>query len=322
MDPDRDMQVSAPGIASRRRGVRLVRMTAAIPVAFVALVLAAGPALLAGTTPREAEPTLLGHTPDPFALYACPGQGEPIGRLASGDRVLVTARGPAGWLEIHFPGPVLTRAWVLAGTLALEEPPDDLPMSGCPPPASGSPTASPAATPASSPSPSPTPARTRRPKPTATATPRPTHRPTPTPRPTRKPKPTPTPAPTPDTKGPALSGLTSSSDTIYRFVESSACAGPLEPTSVEISVTARDPSGVKSVRLNYRRPGEVDFGSVTMTRSGGAYRKTIVASMAAAAAWQGSPMEYYVSASDEAGNSSRLPAGSGKYLTIAVEDCS
>lgn len=90
MDPDRDTELSAPGIAPGRRRDRLARMAAAMPVVFVALLLAAGPALPAGSTPQEVGPTLLESIPGPepardlFALYACPGQGEPIGRRKPG----------------------------------------------------------------------------------------------------------------------------------------------------------------------------------------------------------------------------------------------
>jgi len=128
------------------------------------------------------------------------------------------------------------------------------------------------------------------------ATPGPT--PTPTPLPTLPPPPT----PLPDITGPTLSGLSRSQDIIHN-------EGPCLPTSVVISVTAADVSGVQSVNLRYRPPGEEGpYSSIPMTRTSGTSANGVwEATIQANYTWVAGELYYYVQGTDSMGNFRQYP---------------
>lgn len=309
---------------------------AAIPVA--ATVIAG---LLLGALAAGAFLLFSGPSPSTrvAALYGCPKAGAPIGEVADGDRLLVTGRSEDGeWYEVYYGTPGQERLWAPAGAFDLEGDPGALPTADCrvgqspldvelrtlTPAISPRVTEGPTTTPTASVSPGPpTPtlrptATSRTPIPPTVAPSRDT--PPPTPRPTPTPPPSPTPSPVPDTTPPIVANLSSDNDNFYH-PGSSGC-----DTDVEVSAQATDASGIESVVLLYRLPNENLFQSQAMTRIGttSTYVTTLVAQLdwpdPAAFPEASYDIEYYVSATDGAGNSARFPP-SGSEAVVQLQYC-
>ncbi len=101
-------------------------------------------------------------------------------------------------------------------------------------------------------------------------------------------------------------GKTVSQDHEAPVISHSPVSSVLEATSVNITATVTDASGVDNVVLYYRRKGSAILVSETMTRTPGeVYTASIAASSIGAAG-----VEYYIEARDKSGNLGRLPAGS------------
>lgn len=127
--------------------------------------------------------------------------------------------------------------------------------------------------------------------------------------PTDPPAATPTPTP-PDTRGPALSGV--SMDPSYIYYGDQSCG----PISSIISVEATDPSGVSGVTLKYVPPG-MGTRTATMTRASGT---TWTATVTSWVTWQRGYIDHWFEAEDGAGNASTLRP-QGEQNRLFVEEC-
>jgi len=112
---------------------------------------------------------------------------------------------------------------------------------------------------------------------------------------------------TPDTKGPDISGLKTSEESLDNH-----CMYCSPPCETDVYVNVVDPSGVAAVKLVYRKPGETTWIPSGMTNVGGASYKTTVN----ADGWNSGTLEFYVQAHDNHGNVSE----SG-HLTMEVQYC-
>ena len=128
----------------------------------------------------------------------------------------------------------------------------------------------------------------------------------------------PTPTPAADSTPPSLSGQLASQTTIYYF--STACG----PTTVDISVKATDPSGIKDVSLRYRYVGPAFVGAWrtagVATVSGDEYKFSVDTVNEANSDLQGlnGTFEYQFIATDKAENSVTYPASP---LSIVLNYC-
>ncbi|MEM3652663.1 MAG: Ig-like domain-containing protein [Nitrososphaerales archaeon] len=84
-------------------------------------------------------------------------------------------------------------------------------------------------------------------------------------------------------------------------------------TSVEISATITDNVNVKEATLNYRVVGAAEYTVVAMSAVGNTYTATIPATAVTAKG-----VEYYISASDTAGNTARAPAAGAYIINVMV----
>lgn len=227
-------------------------------------------------------------------LWRCPDNGV-VGRLTSGDRILLTGRSADGtWVRLRDPGNLDDHVWTVAATVDPDNSIDDLPEAECDDPtanpdirqlgATAAPLTDPDTT-TSTPGPDGstvavpvdttpddmTTTSTTTPGPAPTTTVRPGPSPTTT-RPTRPIGPTTTTV-APDRTGPAISGVTSNPTTIWTEDPWKSCPPEKSARTVSLSATVNDPSGVASVRAVATVNGHSK--TVTMTRSGSAWRATI-----------------------------------------------
>ncbi len=120
-------------------------------IGLLAGILASGGLLVTGLVRFEAGS---GQGGNRLALLACPGSGQVLGEVEPGTKMLATARSADGsWLQVYFPGPGISRAWVPAGALDPGGATGTLPLAACEP----SPTSTPVSVVESSaPTPEPT----------------------------------------------------------------------------------------------------------------------------------------------------------------------
>ncbi len=223
-------------------------------------------------------------------VYACPDSGEPLIKLANGQRLLVTGRTEdSGWLRIHFPLPGRTEAWVQSTPLTVTGDVSALPVAECAPEEARATDGA-------------------RPEPTLTAI----VNATPSPAPETE-APSGTPVPTP-----AVTALTASAKTIS-YDTGTYC--PTDPKSVVIKTTVTSVAGATGVTLSWRKPGASTFAETAMTlASGNASQGTWQATLDTTAngLTTAGTLSYYAEVTDAAGSVRRLPAKGTGSITIAV----
>lgn len=237
----------------------LVGQPAVQAVVAGALTGAVGGTALIGTgivpigTSHETAPTL--------ALVSCPGSSTVLGRVTTGQPLLVTARSRDGqWLQVYIGAPGLDRAWAPATSVSLQSSGDTLPVADCSAPATPlatlaapSPAPTPAVSAVASPTAGPTASPTASPLPTPTLAPGQTPPPTPKPTPTAKPTAPPTPPPTAPPTSPPTPKPTLAPISMTGLSSQYQCIG--DGGMSTISVTVTDPVGISSVSIGISPPG-------------------------------------------------------------------
>lgn len=210
-------------------------------------------------------------------LFDCPGGGY-LGRLTSGDRIVLTGRtADSKWVELRDPTDLSARAWVDAAAVEADNDIAGLAVSECGGTVTTAPTSIPEETsttlveetttlveetipPSTSTAPPPVSSTTVPRQSTTTAPP--------------GPSPTPAPTPAPDRTGPTLSNVGASPNPIWTQAQPGVpCPPAKSKLTTTVNAAVSDPSGVASVHLEWAVNGR--SGTANMAPVGGTWRGTI-----------------------------------------------
>ena len=267
-------------VVARRAAAGVRRMPRWLAFGAVGVIVAAGAAtgVWAGSSPdtpaRSTEAAVAGTT-----LWRCPGGGR-VGRLFSGDRVVLTGRSTdQRWVELRNPTDLAARSWVSATAVRADDSIDGLPVVDCATsavatPSTTQPTGDQATTTTSTPA-----GVTSSTAPGSSAVVAPT---------TTVPKSTPTtttggssssttsPSTTApaDSTGPSLANVGASPSTVWTLEQPGVpCPADKKIQTTLISAYVTDSSGVASARVDWSVNGK--SGTATMTATGSTWRATL-----------------------------------------------
>lgn len=234
-----------------------------------------------GAASTAQSPTQSPASVETTPLWRCPNGGR-VGTLTDGDRVVMTGRtADRLWLEIRMPSDLDARVWVVAAAVDADAATDDLPVTECAVPTATQPAATTATDPNQAPTTTPPSQDTAvAPSTTTAVTPA---RPTTTlgrtsttvsggTASTTSPSAVTTTVPA-DTTGPTLTNVGVNPTPIWTAEQPGVPCTPPKPHIASFVVTASDPSGVASVRLDWVVNGRT--GTVAMSRGGSSWQANI-----------------------------------------------